>query len=499
MIIREPSEPREPCLDSRLESHASGAVFPLTDGSRGSASDAPLAGASAGDRLEVLIVGGGVSGCACAASLAVAGARVILVNSALDVLGLPGHGPALLPCRGGGWSEIGQVLGGLPSRLRWAWLCSASVPIDGSPCLLVDRRAVSLETKRALEGVVGIEFRQGLVVDVRPAKGGAANVETSVTPAPGSAPEGESSGRSSGAVQPDRRRVEVVTAFGEVFAGDVAIIAVGLGLGGRILVGDDSMAGGRYGEVAADLLMQSLEDQGVKFQSVEVDEGRRISGSRLGSLERAGRRLSKRDVEGTITARSLTAARPTAASSASAPLDDGADRFPGELLEAREALLRVAMGTEVGDAMERDSWRMDYPLAPHRMDELRRRGVVLHLRTASLGANGSEPLVSPDGGATGELYVSGEGLAILEEDLPAARLEHVITAEVIADAQGGGRVAEIDGVWVVGQAAGAKGYLDSLQSGIEVARAIMSDYRTQKEHMMAGESPGASRPRTRKK
>jgi hypothetical protein len=52
---------------------------------------------------------------------------------------------------------------------------------------------------------------------------------------------------------------------------------------------------------------------------------------------------------------------------------------------------------------------------------------------------------------------------------------------------------------VVGQAAGAMGYLDSLQSGIEVARAIMSDYRTQKEHMMAGESPGASRPRTRKK
>ena len=492
MIIREPSEPREPRLDFR----ASGAVFPPTDGSRGSARDAPHAGARAADRLEVLIVGGGVSGCACAASLAVAGARVILVNSALDVLGLPGHGPALLPRRGGGWSEIGQVLGGLPSRLRWAWLCSASVPIDGSPCLLVDRRAVSLEAKRALEGVAGIEFRQGLVVDVRPAKGGAANVETSVAPAPGSAPEGEISGRSSGAVQPDRRRVEVVTAFGEVFAGDVAIIAVGLGLGGRILVGDDSMAGGRYGEVAADLLMQSLEDQGVKFQSVEVDEGRRISGSRLGSLERAGRRLSERDVEGTITARSLTAARPTAAS---APLDDGADRFPGELLEAREALLRAAMGTEVGDAMERDSWRMDYPLAPHRMDELRPRGVVLHLRAASPGVNGSEPLVSPDGGATGELYVSGEGLAILEEDLPAARLEHVITAEVIADAQGGGRVAEIDGVWAVGQAAGAKGYLDSLQSGIEVARAIMSDYRTQTEHMVAGESPGASPPRTRKK
>jgi hypothetical protein len=40
---------------------------------------------------------------------------------------------------------------------------------DGSPLLLVDRRAVSLETKKALESMAGIAFRQGLVVDIRPA------------------------------------------------------------------------------------------------------------------------------------------------------------------------------------------------------------------------------------------------------------------------------------------------------------------------------------------
>ena len=55
----------------------------------------------------------------------------------------------------------------LPLPLRRAWLSSAAVPESGVPVLVVDRRAVSIETKRALERTPGLKFRQGLVTDLR--------------------------------------------------------------------------------------------------------------------------------------------------------------------------------------------------------------------------------------------------------------------------------------------------------------------------------------------
>src|SRR5664279_2102511 len=41
---------------------------------------------------RVVVVGGGVSGSACAIGLAVAGRRVLVVSSSLDTLGMPGYG-----------------------------------------------------------------------------------------------------------------------------------------------------------------------------------------------------------------------------------------------------------------------------------------------------------------------------------------------------------------------------------------------------------------------
>ena len=60
--------------------------------------DAAFRGASSrgtGAPPTVIVVGAGVSGTACAAALAGFGTRVIIVNSALDVVGLPAYGPAV--------------------------------------------------------------------------------------------------------------------------------------------------------------------------------------------------------------------------------------------------------------------------------------------------------------------------------------------------------------------------------------------------------------------
>ncbi len=198
-------------------------------------------GEAGGASPSVVVVGAGVSGCACAAVLACKGVRVTVLNSVLDAVGLPGYGPELV-VGSGGWAEIGETMAALPAALRGAWLDAASVPDDGAPLLTVDRRAVSIETKRALERIPGLQFRQGLVTDLR------------VLPA-----ESERSG------DPGHGRVAVETVFGEVIEADAVVLAVGLGLGGHVTVGADVLPGGRYGEIPADGLRKALEAMGVSF------------------------------------------------------------------------------------------------------------------------------------------------------------------------------------------------------------------------------------------
>ena len=480
---------------------------------------------------------------------------MVLVNSALDILGLPGYGPGLIPARGG-WAELASVMSGLPSPLRWAWLGSASVLKDGSPLLLVDRRAVSLETKKALENMAGIVFRQGLVVDIRPAVEGKAVTgkegglppeftasdvrprkrksdaapDASMATSPDTAAAGAQGGARGGSpccAAPFAGRVEVETAFGEVFSADAVVIAVGLGLGGRITVGSDAMTGGRYGEVAADALLRSLEEQGVRFQRVHMQVGREVSGSRVGSFER---------IAGALTDSEDMAAIPVN------EFLDGLQKNSGDgsvaaLGAIRDSLSDIAQGGQMGDVMKPEGWPPDYPPAPHRMGGLRlsralvrrqsggpfrrrredvsldagvdgltftaaweqalsgtaksdltsppdvARRMAMDALAVETGAKGSvyrqglglEPLVSPDCGSTTELYVRPGEEERLAQDLPACRLEHVIAADVIAALDTAGSIPGLPGVWAAGQVAGAVGYLESLRSGIEVAGAVMSE------------------------
>ncbi|GAB4251534.1 MAG: hypothetical protein Kow00122_09240 [Thermoleophilia bacterium] len=358
----------------------------------------------------VIVVGAGVSGCACALALAERGVSVILVGSALDNVGLPSYGP-LLHLDAGPASEV------LPRRLRDVWERWSWEPADGSPFRVIDRRAVSLEMKQLIEGYAPIRLRQGLVTAVRaPGKDGA----TGGGPA-----------------------VKVETAFGEMLEGVACVLAVGLGFHGRIRVGGQVLEGGRYGEVSADALARCLADGGLCFRQVERAVGARVA------LQ------GEPHVSGTRRVR-LRPVRP-----ASGTGEEGCDHGGAPPLPPVPGRKGV-----------------DVPLGPH--EERRAAALFAFVGPTRSCAGGHETagsagdrkcVVVPDGLATGEWYVSsccgewrGGGVV--------TRPAHRVSASVVAGAARDGSLPGFPGVWVVGQAAGAVEYMESMESGVRAAATV---------------------------
>ncbi len=171
---------------------------------------------------EVIVVGAGVSGCACAATLASRGVSVTLINSAMDRVGLPAYGPDLI-AETGDRSALEERVKALPAPLDAVWLEAAAIPAGGEPVLNVDRRRISIETKRILEQLPGLQFRQGFITGIRLLDHG--------SPCAGGSPDGgEAAGRHL------LRRVQVETIFGEVFEASALVIAVGMSMGGSTAV-----------------------------------------------------------------------------------------------------------------------------------------------------------------------------------------------------------------------------------------------------------------------
>lgn len=447
--MKEQSEPQTPgrgADDSDTRSHDRETSTVLA----GPAVPTTLAATTASDprrSREVVVIGAGVSGCACAVTLASAGVRVLLVNSAMDRVGLPAYGPDLVSGTGE-WSGIEDVIMSLPNPLRSIWLDAAQRPASGGAVMNIDRRRVSIETKRLLEGVPGLLFRQGFVVDLRVVSDG-----TSV-------------------------RVQAETIFGEVFEADATVVAVGLSLAGQTSFGDNTVEGGRYGEPASNGLCEALTTLGACFREGVLDVGPRMLIRDLAWLEEDGGAPAARKIQ----------------------------------------LARVA-GMDSGH-----TWPEGYPPAPH-MDNDLRCAVMLGTPVVAEHEGGFatetwSPLVSPDGAATGELYVApgtrlAAGGTYAEMDTDIAPDAHIVpnahvapdscaagdtslgahgtgygstppvetrvpvrvVAQVVANADRSGRLSTTSGalpVWVVGRAVGAEDYLQSLASGVSAARNIVA-------------------------
>ncbi len=454
---------------------------------------------------EVIVVGAGVSGCACAATLAMNGIRVTLLNSALDSVGQPGYGPVVC-ASDRDWSRIVGTLATLPQPLRNAWLDACSVADIDTPLLFVDRRMLSIETKRALERMTGLEFRQGLVTEVRiePQEG------TQALP---------------GGIRSAVQKVVVTTAFGEAIAAEAVVLAVGLSLGGRVRVGDDVLSGGRYGETPSDELRDALAKLGITFREVRIEVGSRFprAQSREWCLAPVG--LTELSVVDEVDATSAN-------NSVSAELLDGkgsdlsgvkADVPKIDYRTVTAISLRNALGMLGADWLYADNgscaWSSDYPPAPHWSEELREWPAVIVCRQE----NATVPWMLPDGVATGEAYLAqatwhselltghsvpatrhsvptmghlGVGAlrpapetalckarveAGVEYDgsrglVPASRLQHTVTGLVATEVDFTGRVMlgrdTASVVWVAGRVGGTVDYLESLASGVRVGRSV---------------------------
>lgn len=364
---------------------------------------------------RVVVVGAGVSGCACAVALAEAGVAVTLVNSALDIVGLPGYGPDLWLADRDAWTRV-------PQRLRDAWERWSYVPDDATPVVVTDRRAVSLETKQLIESLPQIDLRQGLVIDVRPSTDESAEVE-------------------------------VETAFGDIVRGAACVLAVGLGLGGRVTEGGREIAGARYGEVAADALYEVLRDRGALFAMVEREVGDHIVGWEPARVVGEG--------------------------------------LPGP---GRALLLqRAALSESTRTGMPGEG--LVVPPGPHE--------VVGAQRLVALSAGDGAPLggpsrvpgagIFPDEAATGEWYRSpgleGEAGARAQVVRGAHRVRGLVVVSLDAD----GRLQGQRRTWVVGQAAGARTYLDSLVDGVRGARAVATVLLADGPEAATGEPDGRDR------
>jgi hypothetical protein len=400
----------------------------------------------------VIVVGAGVSGCACAATLAEAGHKVILINSAMDRVGLPAYGPDIVLAEGD-WAGLEGLLAEVPAPVREVWL-EAGMRLPGGEGLLnVDRRRVSVEMKRILEGLPELQFRQGLVVDVRVAPTEATFAEDAPEAAQAlpASKASVGSGESPDRHTSPRRLVQVETVFGEVLTAEAIVVAVGLTLDGRIEVGEDVLPGGRFGEQASDGLYLALGALGAEFREVVLEQGARV-------LERDARTL----------------------------IGDSAG--PGARSHVE---IRPMIAASEGPALY--GWPEAYPPAPHLDPSLRAKAVIVSLGTrgadegGNLSRESASPVLSSDGAATSEVYVAagcpplrpdqepGVETSHVEPTIVVTRMPFTVIAKTVAGLARAGRLRpDLGGVpiWVTGRAGGASDYLGSLLSGCLTARDI---------------------------
>ena len=409
-----------------------------------------------------------MSGCACAAELVGLGCEVVLVNSGMDSVGYPGYGPEVAApdeshCFGG-WRTLYRAFMAVPETVRRAWLAGSLACSIEWPLLVIDRRAVALNTKWALEQLDGLRLRQGLVTAIRevPAEAGAS--------------------------------VEVDTVFGETLCADACVLAVGLALGGVVQTGAYRTGGGRYAEVPANDLHECLLKRDVPLQRAEAAVGARWRASAATSGLECG----------------AVPLRPLQSLSAALERDGGWDRVELEpwdklshplhagpealgVLEVDARVWRDALGVQAAQAEALESvLKAETAYLPPSPYDRERRDTPAARPPGSCFVRGHATsagrrdwhmgLFAPDGLATAEWYATpgemdGRSYAdgLVHAGWTISRPAHVITSWVIGRADPGGVVKGFRRTWACGQAGGSLSYLESLASGGAVARAVASE------------------------
>ncbi len=254
------------------------------------------------ESFELIVVGGGHAGCEAALTAARLGISTALFSLNLDRIAWQPCNPAVGgPAKSQLVHEV-DALGGVIGRLADATALQKRIlnasrgPAVWALRVQTDKRQYARQMLQLLQHTSNLHLREamvtGLVVEGDFAFGGASVAGdasgmdaggsapgtpgaalVSLTDAPGAVADAVATNPVCG---PLGRVLGVRTYFGSVYAAGAVILTTGTFLGGRIWVGDRSMAAGRAGEQAAEGLTEALAALGFSTSRLKTGTPARV-------------------------------------------------------------------------------------------------------------------------------------------------------------------------------------------------------------------------------
>jgi tRNA uridine 5-carboxymethylaminomethyl modification enzyme len=202
------------------------------------------------DSFDVIVIGGGHSGCEAALAAARLGCRTMMLTLNLDKIAWQPCNPAVGgPAKSQLTHEVdalGGEIGKMADRtyLQKRILNSSRGPAVWALRAQTDKREYALIMKQIVENEPNLSIREGMVTDLVLGK--------------------------------NEEIIGVETYFGTCFAAKAVIITTGTFLGGRIWVGNKSMEAGRAGEFAAIGLTDTLNRMGFETGRLKTGTPARV-------------------------------------------------------------------------------------------------------------------------------------------------------------------------------------------------------------------------------